>query len=727
MKTIPKIPDKYRFDRIPNGNVSVEKLFTFFVRKMCLSGRANEYLMHNQIGNLIFNNHNSTYLKQIVSEYKPYFEYLGRKKRLNIEKVYTEHTYIWTGEKVNSREFSLQEILSAIQDEINQTKKEQAKKYIKIINIKFISKLGSSFIYTAKVFIENDEFISFPEGVKVRLKKNSDANNWVTVLEYNNQTELLSFQSTKKLNIESAKIQLSTLWLLYKLKDVIEKIEPNDNPVWKLVQHKKFPNEIGYPKEILTDNLGNTQLNAIKRSLKNDITYIWGPPGTGKSFTLARLLLNLLNNNQRTVVCSIANVAVDGLLMKTIELINEHFKKTRIDFLKENRIIRLGYSQSEEIRNIPQIKFESTKLLQISAELQAISEKLKNLVRENKEQEKIKLTLLAKKDELKKLYDKESKGLISDSNLIFLTTSKFIVENSLHDMSFDNLIVDEGSMMSIPFLLAVGSNIKKRIIISGDFKQLGPISASKSSNAKKWLHNDLFWLLADDDKKKVSHNALIMLNEQRRSAKELIGLINESFYNGKLNTIPQLSHSRTKDFPPKKGHVVFVNLQNNEENVANFSKNHSKYNSYSRKKVVDIIQKILNVKTSIRFNIAVITPYRQQVLDYKKNFHELGFDNQKVKVGTIHTFQGSESDIVIWDIVDTINQPIGSLYKYDVGERLVNVAISRAKSKLIIVGYNRIFQECDGRDNISMELKRILGKAWNLYIKQIQTTANNGS
>ena len=66
------------------------------------------------------------------------------------------------------------------------------------------------------------------------------------------------------------------------------------------------------------------------------------------------------------------------------------------------------------------------------------------------------------------------------------------------------------------------------------------------------------------------------------------------------------------------------------------------------------------------------------------------FDS-RIKIGTIHTFQGSECDVIIFDMVDCFvlengnNNKIGRLYKGDSGERLLNVAISRARHKLIVV------------------------------------------
>ena len=723
METIPDIPYKFKFEKTPRStNISTEKIFTFFVRKMYFSGRMSEFLMHNQIGNLIFGDHNSVLLKKVVNEYRTYFEYNGRKKRLNIEKVYKEHPYIWTGKKINKKVFSIDEILNAVNDEITQTRKDQSKKYVRISEINLVSKKDSIYIYTAKVLIENDDFISFSEGLQVQfLQGGNNKRISITILDYNNNNnEVLSFQTSNYLaNIKSGKVQMSSLWLLYKQKETIENNTPNNNPIWYLLKNKKFPTPVNFNNEIYLKGLDKSQRESVINALTHDITYIWGPPGTGKSFTLARLLLNLLISNERTIVCAIANVAVDGLLEKTIDLINDYFKNKRIDLFKEKRIIRFGYSQSDKIRDIPQIKLENENLLKISSELQLVYSKLKELENDLIINDERKLLLLSKKDKLKKDYDKEIKKLLDDSNLIFLTSSKFIVENSLHDIEIDNLVIDEGSMMSIPQLLVLGNNVKKRIIISGDFKQLGPISLSNSINAKKWLHNDLFWLLGNSAGNYFKNKSLNMLSEQRRSAKQIIDLVNETFYDNKLNTVPQLNHNNTVNFPPFKGNVIFIDLPTSELNTARFSKNSSKYNSFSRKKIISIIDEILNYHSNIKFNIGIITPYRQQVIDYQRDFEEKGYNNELVKVGTIHTFQGSECDIIIWDIVDTINQPIGSLYKYNTGERLVNVAISRAKSKLIIVGSRRVFQECDGRDSVSTSLKKITSKAFEIHISNL--------
>lgn len=713
-----KILKKYSHVHITTVNKNdVSALFSFLVRKLYNSGKVNDLLTHNQMGNLVFNDSDSIYLKKIVAAYNSYFIHKGAKKKIDLEKVYQEHQHIWTGEKSNERKYSKEDIIEAVDNEITETYKQQRRNFVNIKDINLISNQKGVYIYTSKLIIENDDFVSFAEGSQAEIIDVNYSKDKVTILEYNPKNDTLSFQSIKQISLKRAKIQVSSVNILFKLKDTINELEENNLPLWKLIHKKNFPNNINFNSKVWDEGLDESQSRSLHKSIDNDITYIWGPPGTGKSHTLSRLLLNFYNHNERTVVCAIANVAVDGLLEKTIDLFKEdYFKKSNKSLLSERKIIRLGYSQSEKIRNIPEIKFENPTLINISANLQDIFNEL-NEIRENKSSktEEYKLALISKKDELKKAYETESKKLLSDSKLLFLTSSKFILDSSLNDIEIDNLVIDEGSMMSIPTLMALAGKVKKRIIISGDFRQLGPIALSDSLKAKKWLHTDLFSLLGKGDDI-IKHRSLTMLTQQRRSAHDIAELINEPFYDDRLDNKIQTSHNSAVNLPPGNGHISFIDLPNNELNTAEFSKNRSKYNKLSRQAVIKLLEEILYSDPSIG-SIGIITPYRQQVHDYKKDLENVEFKPNQVRVGTIHTFQGSECDIIIWDIVDTVNQNMGTLYKGETGERLVNVAISRAKSKLIIVGNHRVFNEAKGGDLVSSKIKSIMLNAWRIHSK----------
>jgi len=70
--------------------------------------------------------------------------------------------------------------------------------------------------------------------------------------------------------------------------------------------------------------------------------------------------------------------------------------------------------------------------------------------------------------------------------------------------------------------------------------------------------------------------------------------------------------------------------------------------------------------------------------------------SDRIAAGTVHAFQGAEADIIIRDLVDSRDQPIGRLYRGDTGNRLVNVAISRAQGKLILIGDPETFLNGSG-------------------------------
>jgi superfamily I DNA and/or RNA helicase len=199
-----------------------------------------------------------------------------------------------------------------------------------------------------------------------------------------------------------------------------------------------------------------------------------------------------------------------------------------------------------------------------------------------------------------------------------------------------------------------------------------------------------------------------MLNTQRRMVVNIAEIVNKSFYKGQLITASNVQHYKYKDLI-NQGHVEFIEMgTSNPEYKSEFSRSRSRYNKFNRLRVLELLTEILTLHPGA--NIGIITPYAQQVADYKIDLEEQQWES--VLVGTIHSFQGSECDIIIWDMVDTINDSIGKLYKGETGERLVNVAISRAISKLIVVGNHRVFNEAQGYNDVTSRLKRVASFCW---------------
>ena len=83
-----------------------------------------------------------------------------------------------------------------------------------------------------------------------------------------------------------------------------------------------------------------------------------------------------------------------------------------------------------------------------------------------------------------------------------------------------------------------------------------------------------------------------------------------------------------------------------------------------------------------------------------KDMNLLTSQSERVMIGTVHAFQGAEADIIICDLVDSRQHPIGKLYRGDTANRLVNVAISRAQGKLVLIGDPETFLNGPGYQGV---------------------------
>jgi superfamily I DNA and/or RNA helicase len=719
---IMKIPYKYQSQTYKTyWNLNNEGLFEFFVLKLIELNRHKDFYTSNQFGNIIFGNYDSPELKKIFTEYNTYFETVGSKRKLNSLKVFLEHPWIWGVEKATEETSILEQLSKAIDHEIRESRRMNVKCLtIEKIDYKATVNNNKLFIYNAEVILDNDDFISLSEGERIEIILNSNSKLFATILDFNVKSNIISFQTNVKIKDKTARIKTSSLFILYRLKETISSLEENDSFFWKFIKKESFDNVIQESQTLYYGVLDKSQQLSVENSVHQHITFLWGPPGTGKSFTLAYLLLNLLQLNKKTIVCTIANIAVDVLLLKLVETLEQSGEIGK-KILKDKKIMRLGYSQSDQIRQIPYLKFESKRLTEISSALIEIKQDIDYLIEEKTVpgyETKI-LVLKSKRDDLKREYDSEVKRILSSADMVFLTSSKFITDDGLKELEFDNLVIDEGSMMPLPHLLPLSQHIMQRIVVCGDFQQLGPIALSKSSLSQKWLHKDLFSLLGNSDREIMESKFITMINSQRRSAVAIVNLFNSEFYNNKLRTIDSTNHLQAIESGIHTSNIKFINLEGKVENRVDYSGAKSRYNSFSRKKVYDFLNTINDNQKDFKFEVGIICPYRQQVVDYKRELVSKNY-NFSITVGTIHTFQGSECDIIIWDFVDASNQPIGKIYRSKEGERLVNVAISRAKSLLVLVGDRKIFQECNGHDTVSRSIPSIINKAWSYYLDDYQ-------
>lgn len=254
-------------------------------------------------------------------------------------------------------------------------------------------------------------------------------------------------------------------------------------------------------------------------------------------------------------------------------------------------------------------------------------------------------------------------------NDVILTTNSSAGSQILSDIQFDIAIIDEASQATIPSVLIPINKVKKFILI-GDHKQLPPVIFNTEA---KYLKTSLFEDLIIKYKNQ-SKELLI----QYRMNELLMTFPNMKFYENKL-----ICSAKSKNYYLECGvlekydfnsPLVFIDTSKHKNNKEMSLDSHSFVNNLEIEIVLDIIKMYLN-KGINKNNIGVITPYANQVRLLNKK--------TDVDVKSVDGFQGSEKDIIIISLVrSNNNKNIGFLNDL----RRLNVSLTRAKKKLIIIG-----------------------------------------
>ncbi len=708
-----------------------KEIFYYYIRQLVRKGSELIYLQaprhqkpvyfyftNGQAASLIFGNGQDGVhlITRMLGQYREFFEFDStgrlRKFRPAISLIREHHPGIFSVRPPQIDDIGIQqEIIQALKDEIRSFNESTRKNYVDLYGLTYLTTVKGIQVYSARCFTDSDDqVIQLPEGLKVRYK-NHGFITYVTILQFDSRTSKVIFQTSRKLPSGGRpRLENNPWYLISNLIKSIERIDLSSHRFRNLF--RSAPDIIYFPDENippLAGNLDVSQQEAVRKSITQPVTYIWGPPGTGKSYTLASLLLALFMKGERTLVCSIANVAVNGLAMKLVAAI----KKQDAEILKRGEILRIGYVGDKDLLEVEELFPEDDVTLEFRSRIQVLEEEIPAI-----DADKNRTTYARKLSELEQAKHQLANHLrerIENARIIFTTSSKALMEESISEANFDNLVIDEGSMMSPPILLALSSKVTKRIVVAGDHRQLGPIALSNTALSDRWLHSSLFDLLGTGDI--ASHEAVSMLKLQRRCAKPIIELVNTEFYGGQLDTLKNDRQSLCYEVSPRAGNVTFVDLGKDEDYAVARTGTHSRYNEGSLEYVMCLLGEY--DADGISGSVGIIAPYRAQVLNYQKAVEEFVQEckpNFEAKVGTIHSFQGSECDIIIFDMVDglfdTNKSPIriGNLYYGKDGERLVNVALSRAISKLVVVGCSKVLWEGMHHGQVSTSVKRIIDK-----------------
>lgn len=430
-------------------------------------------------------------------------------------------------------------------------------------------------------------------------------------------------------------------------------------------KNAKIPGEI-------SQRLNASQHDAIRHALAaNDLAIIHGPPGTGKTTTVVEVIRLLVARGERVLACAPSNTAVDNLLERLLAI--------------GEPAVRLGHPArvSEDLRqhslDVLVGRHESMMIVhQMMREAEQIERKAAKYTRGRpaagyrgqQRQEARELKKHARIIEKQAIND-----LLKDARVICATTT--FDDSILEDVRFNVLVIDEACQSVEPGCW-VPMKKADRLILAGDHLQLPPTILSDEAR-KQGFAISMMERLVNHYGEVVTRQLAVQyrMNESIMafSSKHFYGdtlIADESVRNHVLSDLPKFRSDRVNDEP-----VTFIDTAGTgwaeELEPDGLSKRNPKEGELVLKQVNALCEAGLRPS-----DIAVIAPYAAQVRWLRE--HAI-YDH--LEIDTVDGFQGREKEAVVISLVRSNEiAEIGFLSD----ARRMNVALTRAKRKLIIVG-----------------------------------------
>ena len=425
-------------------------------------------------------------------------------------------------------------------------------------------------------------------------------------------------------------------------------------------------------------DIAKGQETAVRMSLEQPITFVWGPPGTGKTQTLAKIAWAHIDKGERVLMLSYSNVSVDGAILRVTSLKNDVFpgQLVRYGFPKDKRISEHPYLSSYNlaINDYPDLPKRRT---QLQAEKKRLEKNDPKLIQVEKELNEIRRELRAAESQC-----------VRNAKFVATTVSKAIVDKEIRNGAFDVVIFDEASMATIPQIAYAAKLARKNFVCMGDFRQLPPIVQSSKESP---LNADIFQYcgITQAVDQGSNHKWLCLLDTQYRMHPEIADFAGRSIYNGLLKSANGMTEKREKTVmaEPFAGRTMeFVDLSGTMSTCIK-SSDDSHANVLSA-----FVTFSLALKAAQTQEVGIITPYHAQsqlLHAMVRDVNELEALPHAIKCATVHQFQGSEEDVIVYDAVDCYRLPFpGALIASTAGryaDRLFNVAMTRSKGKFICV------------------------------------------
>jgi len=579
-------------------------------------------------------------------------------------------------------------------------------------------------------FQSKNNSIRFAEVIKGEMDGQEDELELYPV-EVDEDTVVLHFPHNMGDAIPKVQLEWENDFILRRLRRKLEKLlddsrENNRKKVGQLFAPDA--DQLHHPDDntrVADDSSRNeAQHEALIKSNQNEVLFVWGPPGTGKTSTLGFMMANYLLKGKRVLFASNTNRAVDVGLLSLLEALIGIEKEYMEDEVTRFGEIALENKRLEQRLFEHKIRQRKQEQEQEAAKISGVLDKYQNLQREIDKLidlgEKVPQELDDEINRLGEMLDEHGgeeaaeekiddlmtvneRSELMKCRLVGTTLARVCTSDLFSGQPFDAVVIDEASMANLPYLMVLAAKAKEHIIVVGDPMQLPPIALTTKPASRKFLEQDIFTFASNSKSTEdlfqwhdFNRPITTFLNKQYRLNQDLADVLSTVFYEGRLDTSSSDTPNELSDGKAERTTVNVIDstkygtrLRQKDE-----GRGFSPVNEVHLMLILKIVKRLVINNHVPMDQIGVIVPFRNTVYDVRRALYAEGYE--LVEVGTIHTFQGREKQVIIFDTVMSGEQQGGRKRHYSVRPfdedknglsvpRLLNVAFSRSKDRLVIL------------------------------------------
>lgn len=456
--------------------------------------------------------------------------------------------------------------------------------------------------------------------------------------------------------------------------------------------------------------LNEAQERVIETAFRAPLSLVAAPAGTGKTLTLGALIEACYRAGLRTLVAAPSNVAVDLVFRQACERLAEEPGFSQADLLRigsdTGGVLRADYGPYVVLDDViarlrPKLQLRLTQAMGAVDDAAAALTNARRAARDENDgaiqnlREEL-TSARAKLREVRREVRDYGRDLTVQARVVGATLTRVFLDRHLG--GFDAVIIDEASMAHGPAVFVAAGLARRHVVIGGDPFQL---SAPVRSNGphRHWLAEDVFTRL--DILSAIRHEEsvpyLTQLTEQRRCAPAICELLANVWYGPSLRTAPEVIRRERARTNVLFGTSALCFLDTSSLGARAY---HPWGHTFANDEHADLIKDLIAYLDSAGelpraaaegSEVLVLSHYRGQVWNIRRRLGS-GYRHRGVGVRTVHRSQGAEASTAILDLTLTRHQPtrvssvLTATGPEEDGSRLLAVAASRARSRLIVVG-----------------------------------------